>query len=70
ESAGVGLGVSLVRMADAIEYGMHGKVHPSRVVAYLSAGTDAQYAGFDPTILEAMWPKLEVACSELEAILR
>lgn len=70
ESAGIGLGVSLVRMADAIEYGMHGKVDPKRVIAYLAAGSDAQYAGFEPTILEAMWPKLEDACNELEAILR
>ena len=70
ESAGIGLGVSLVRLADAIEYGIHRKVDPKRVVAYLAAGSDAQYAGFDPTILEAMWPKLEDACQELEAILR
>ncbi len=69
-SSEVGLNVSLLRMADAIEYEL--ERHPGGSAAFceqLARSPEAQYADLDPSMLEAMWPKFEHACRQLDAAL-
>ena len=66
EDGEVGLYVAILRMADAIDYCLAASESLDEAfVAQLTSGIEAQYAGFDATILSAMWPKLATARSEL-----
>ncbi|RYZ02620.1 MAG: HDOD domain-containing protein [Myxococcales bacterium] len=62
----VGLGVSLVRLANLIDYQMRREPAVNEAfIAALAQDGAAQYAGYSEAVLCAMWPKLKQAADEM-----
>lgn len=67
----VGLGVALLRLADACEYQLRRNPElDESFVDELASGGAASYAGISRDVLAAMWPKLRDARSEMVKLLR
>lgn len=70
DSPEVGLNVALLRLADRIEYELsqHAVCRPE-IIEVVGNSIEAQYASFDATLIETVWPRLSAACDELSALL-
>ncbi|MEO0325268.1 MAG: HDOD domain-containing protein [Myxococcota bacterium] len=65
-----GMVVSLVRMADHIEYQLRKSREPDpEFLAHLAASSDNATADFSADVLEALWPKITESVDELLSVL-
>ncbi|MGF1465921.1 MAG: HDOD domain-containing protein [Sandaracinaceae bacterium] len=70
EDGGVGLGVALLRLAEAIEYQLHrGPELDADFLDEVGRSGECSYAGFSREVLYGMWPRLAACHHELQAAL-